>query len=208
MDYEGISIDRINHDCFKIKKDLVLYIDPYKVSADAETADLVLITHNHYDHCSPGDVSRVSDNNTIIVTVADCQSKLSNLNVKNITLVEPGNKLEVKGLKVEVVPAYNTDKPFHPQDNKWVGFIIGIDGKRIYHTGDSDFIPEMKKLKDIDVALMPVSGKYVMTALEAVAACQHIKPKLAIPMHYGSIVGSEQDAKSFKERADCKVEII
>ncbi len=208
MDFEGITIERINHDCFMIKGSKVIYVDPFQVPSDAPKADLVLITHEHYDHCSPSDVKKIADQNLIILTVADCQSKLSGLEVKNITLVEPGNKLELLGLRIEVVPAYNTNKPFHQKENRWVGFVIEMDGKRIYHAGDTDTIPEMSQLKNIDVALLPVSGVYVMNAQEAAEACRKINPRLAIPMHYGAIVGAQSDADSFKQRAPCRVEII
>jgi len=208
MDYEGISVERIYHDCFKIKGSRIVYIDPYQVGDVDEKADLVLITHEHYDHCSPRDVERVSDENTIIITVADCQSKLSGLGVRNITLVEPGDKVELLGLAIEAVPAYNTNKSFHTKEYNWIGFILTMDGKRIYHAGDTDKIPEMESFENIDVALLPVSGTYVMTAMEAAEACKVIKPKLAIPMHYGAIVGTQGDAETFKQRAPCRVEII
>ena len=214
MDYEGIAIERLHHDCFKIKGSKTVYFDPYQINKDEHKADVILITHEHFDHCSPEDIEKVSNANTIIITVADCQSKLSCLNIRNVTLVEPGDKVELLGLVVEAVPAYNTDKwrspgiPFHPKENAMIGFVLSIDGKRIYHAGDTDLIAEMNNLKNIDVALLPVSGTYVMTALEAVEACKLIHPKLAIPMHYGSIVGTESDARTFKERAPCRVEII
>ncbi|MBU1201150.1 MAG: MBL fold metallo-hydrolase [Nanoarchaeota archaeon] len=214
MNYEGIVITKLAHDGFKIKADKVVYIDPFKLESESEKADLVLITHEHYDHCSIDDVKKVSNQNTIIITVADCQSKLSGLDVKNITLVEPGNKVRLLGLEIEVVPAYNVDKfrspgiPFHSKENNWVGFIITVNDKRIYHAGDTDKIPEMSDLKDIDVALLPVSGTYVMTATEAAQACKLINPKLAIPMHYGSIVGTTTDAETFKRLAPCRVEIL
>jgi len=214
MNYEGIVITKLAHDGFKIKADKAVYIDPFKLESESEKADLVLITHEHYDHCSIDDVKKVSNQNTIIITVADCQSKLSFLDVKNITLVEPGNKVRLLGLEIEVVPAYNVDKfrspgiPFHSKENNWVGFIITVNDKRIYHAGDTDKIPEMSDLKDIDVALLPVSGTYVMTATEAAQACKLINPKLAIPMHYGSIVGTTTDAETFKRLAPCRVEIL
>ncbi|MBU0637058.1 MBL fold metallo-hydrolase [Patescibacteria group bacterium] len=208
MNYEGIIIERNCHSSFKIKGSKIVYIDPYQVSEVTDKADLVLITHEHFDHCSPRDIEKLSDENTIVVTVPDCQSKLSGLKVKNVTLVAPGDKLELLGLMLEVVPAYNTNKTFHPKENLWVGFVLTIDGKRIYHAGDTDLIPEMKELQNIDVALLPVSGTYVMTSMEAAEACKLINPRLAIPMHYGSIIGTNGDAETFKQRAHCNVEII
>lgn len=216
MDYEGLIIERLNHDCFKIKAEKVIYFDPYNLLNNLEFADVIFITHSHADHCSPIDIAKIIKSETIIVTVPDCQSKLSNLEVAEVILVEPGKILDLSGLKVEIIPAYNTNKfrspgiPFHPKENQWVGYIVTIAGKRIYHAGDTDVISEMSNLKDIDIALLPVSGTYVMTAIEAVEACKKINPKLAIPMHYGSIVGTASDAEKFKNSLSsfCKVEII
>jgi len=218
MDYNGVEIKKIAHDCFMIKgseSKKVIYVDPYKVNGgDYEPGDIILITHMHSDHCSPPDIRMLSDLNTVIITVADCQSKLSGLEVKGVSLVEPGEKLTIQGLKIEAHAAYNINKfrspgiPYHPKENQWVGFVIEIDGVRIYHTGDTDVIPEMQQIQNIDVALLPVSGTYVMTAEEAAKAANIIKPKLAIPMHYGVIVGDMSDAEKFKELCDCPVQII
>jgi L-ascorbate metabolism protein UlaG (beta-lactamase superfamily) len=214
MDFEGVSIERVYHDCIKIKSDKVIYIDPFEVPIDSEKADLILLTHEHFDHCSPADISKVSTNQTIVLTVPDSQSKISNIDLKEVVLIEPGKKVKVLGMLIEAVPAYNIDKwrspgiPYHPKDNEMVGYVINIGGKRIYHAGDTDKIPEMAELENIDVALLPVSGKYVMTAVEAAEACALIKPRLAIPMHYGAIVGTSADAEIFKQRASCDVRII
>ncbi len=214
MDYEGLSIDRLGHDSIKVRGSKVLYFDPYQLEGDQEPADIIFISHEHFDHCSNADVKRLISPSTVVVTVADCQSKLSGLEFGELKLVEPGSRIDFEGVSIEAVPAYNVDKfrapgvPFHPKDNLWVGFVVTIDGKRIYHAGDTDKIPEMAALKDIDVALLPVSGTYVMTAVEAAEACSVISPKLAIPMHYGSVVGSDADAETFRRLAKCRVEII
>jgi len=214
MDYEGIIIERLKHSAFKIKGSKTIYIDPFQIENQEDKADILLITHEHFDHCSPDDVAKVIDENTLIFTVADCQSKVSGLKVKGVTLVEPGNKIEVLGMTIEVVWAYNINKYrspgvlYHQKEQNWVGFIINIDGKRVYHFGDTDVISEMDEIKNIDVALLPVSGTYVMTPIEAAQATEKIKPKLAIPMHYGAIVGTQADADTFKQRATCRVEII
>lgn len=214
MDYEGLIIERLGHDSIKLKGSKVIYFDPYQLEGDLESADIIFISHSHFDHCSPLDVRKIMTEDTIIVSVPDCQSKLSSLEFKELKLVEPGYKFELEGIIVEAVPAYNVNKfrtpgvPFHPKENLWVGFIVDIDGKRVYHAGDTDVIPEMASFENIDVALLPVSGTYVMTAIEAAEAAKMIKPKLAIPMHYGAIIGTESDAETFKQRANCRVEII
>jgi L-ascorbate metabolism protein UlaG (beta-lactamase superfamily) len=124
-----------------------------------------------------------------------------------VQIVRPGNKIIVGGIEIEVVPSYNTNKKFHPKPNGWVGFIFKVKGQRIYLAGDTDYIPEMKNFK-ADIALLPVSGTYVMTAEEAVKAALDIKPKIAIPMHFGSIVGSQNDADRFSAGLKGKIEVV
>ena len=124
----------------------------------------------------------------------------------DVRTIKPGESILIDKVKIEAVPSYNIDKQFHLQKNGWLGFVLEINGVRIYHAGDTDFIPEMKNLK-VDIALLPVSGTYVMTADQAAKAALAIKPKLAIPMHYGAIVGSVDDAIQFKESLVGKVEV-
>jgi len=192
----------LGHDGFRIDASTCIYIDPYQIDG-GKPADLILVTHEHFDHCSPEDVARIQHPGTVIITEKDSARKLSG----DVRVMRPGERLHLDGLIVEAVPAYNTNKDFHPKANKWLGFIIDIDGVRIYHAGDSDYIPEMKDL-DVDIALLPVSGTYVMNADEAVEAALAIKPKLAIPMHYGAIVGDQSDATRFKDKLAGKVDVL
>jgi len=208
MKLDDMDIDWLNHASVKIKGSKIVYFDPYNIHED-EKADLILITHAHYDHCSINDVKRIAKEDTIIVTVPDCQSKLAGLKVKNVTLVSPGNKVRIGEIVIEAIPAYNIEKQYHPKENEWVGFVLEMDGKRFYHAGDTDKIPEMKGLKNIDVAFMPVGGTFTMDAKEAAEACSMFKPKVAVPIHYGDVVGDASDARLFKELAtDCEVEIL
>ena len=192
----------LGHDGFRIDGDKVVYFDPYQISPGTK-ADLILVTHEHFDHCSPGDIAKIQKPETVIVTEKDSAKKLEG----NVKVVKPGQTFDVDEIKIEAVPAYNTDKTFHPKENGWLGFIVEIEGVRIYHAGDTDFIPEMNKF-EVDIALLPVSGTYVMTAVEAIEAALAIGPKLAIPMHYGAIVGGDQDAKDFKVALEGKVEVL
>lgn len=203
------NIHWLGHDSFRIKGDgLVIYIDPWQIE-DGPKADLILITHDHRDHCSPADVAKVQKEDSVLVTVAAAAAKLSG----QIQLVKPGDELRVKGIPISAVPAYNVNKfrspgvPFHPRESGYVGFVVTVEGQRIYHAGDTDCIPEMGSI-NADIALLPVSGTYVMTADEAVEAAAIIKPQIAIPMHIGRGIGSLADAERFKEKASVPVEIL
>lgn len=195
------DIHWLGHDTFKIVGEEILYTDPFKIKKK-DTADIILITHEHFDHCSPEDVKKIQGSDTVVVATPDCAGKLSG----NVKTMKPGDKITVKGIDIEAVPAYNTNKQFHPKANDWVGYIFTVKGQRIYLAGDTDYIPEMKTFK-VDIALLPVSGTYVMTAEEAVKAALDINPKTAIPMHYNSIVGAEGDAKRFAEGLEGKIEV-
>ena len=192
----------LGHDCFRIDGDKIVFFDPYQISPGAK-ADLILVTHEHFDHCSPGDIAKIQKPETVIVTEKDSAKKLEG----NVKVVRPGQTIDVDEIQIEAVPAYNTDKTFHPKENGWLGFIVDMEGVRIYHAGDTDFIPEMNQF-EVDIALLPVSGTYVMTAVDAIEAALAIRPKLAIPMHYGAIVGGDQDAKDFKIALEGKVEVL
>jgi len=200
----------LGHDCFRIEDDSkVIYFDPYKLSGGPK-ADLVLITHDHFDHLSEEDVAKVRKPDTQFVAPEHAKGKLQG----NVTYVKPGDTVELLGRKIEAVPAYNLNKfrapgqPFHPKEYGGVGYIITLsDGTRVYHAGDTDATPELKAVR-ADVALLPVSGTYVMTPEEAAQAAKAISPKVAVPMHFGTIVGSEESAARFKELAGVPVQIM
>jgi L-ascorbate metabolism protein UlaG (beta-lactamase superfamily) len=201
-----VKLNWLGHSGFLIKNSKVIYIDPYNIKAGMEKADIIFITHSHYDHCSVADIEKIIQEGTKIIMTADCQSKITRFNVPiKMQIVELGQEIDLGEIKVSVLPAYNTDKNFHPKDEAWVGYLIKINNILIYHAGDSDFIPEMQKLTGYKqsgkefVALIPVGGRFTMNAEEAFEAVKLIKPTLAIPMHYGSIVGTIEDAREFKE---------
>ena len=210
FEYNGVKIEHLTHSAFRIESHgKVLYIDPFQIGTFRKDADILIFTHDHYDHCSIEDTKKVAKDTAVIVAASNCRSKLIGLPHKKMFL-NPGDSITVDDVRIDAVPAYNIGKPFHPKAYKGIGVVITINNVRIYHAGDTDFIPEMKELKDIDIALLPVSGVYVMDWKEAAAAVEAIKPKVAIPMHYGVIVGNIKDAERFKEKASsvCKVVII
>ncbi len=201
--YKGVEIIWLGHDGFLIRKDKTIYIDPYQIKG-GPPADIVLITHDHFDHLSIDDLKKIVTDKTTIVGAKNCEKELKKLGKGSLHFVAAGDVLTLQNIKVKAVQAYNVSKfkepgvVFHPKDYGGVGYVLTIDDVSIYHAGDTDFIPEMKEIK-VDVALLPVSGTYVMTAHEAVEAANTINPKVVIPMHYGAIVGSEKDAEEFKK---------
>jgi L-ascorbate metabolism protein UlaG (beta-lactamase superfamily) len=189
------NIRWFGHDAFQIvDQGKVIYIDPWKMPKNANKADYIFITHSHYDHYSPEDVQRLRQPTTKIFAAHDVARKEGALAISML----PNQNQEFDLLKVTTIPAYNINKKFHPKENNWVGYIITLsDGTSVYHAGDTDFIPEMRTLQ-VDIALLPISGTYVMTADEAAEAANTFKPKVVIPMHHGSIVGKLSDADIFK----------
>jgi len=181
-------------------RNAVIYFDPYDIKERAK-ADLVLISHEHFDHCSLEDLRKVSAKKTHLVgpPVQKVQSVLRRVS-NHVHSISAGEQLEVAGVKILAVPAYNIDKPFHPKTAGGVGYVIEVDGKRIYFAGDTDLIPEMKGLQalNIDVALLPVGGVYTMNVEEAVRAFKLIGAKEGIPIHYGSVIGTGADGEQFK----------
>jgi L-ascorbate metabolism protein UlaG (beta-lactamase superfamily) len=211
--YRGLKVHWLGHDSFVVVGSKTAIIDPFKAKGDF-TADVLLISHEHSDHLSEEDIRRFSNDSTTLVAPRICEPQLGKFRMQKV-FVEPNTKTQAKGIGIETIPAYNINKfrspgrVFHPREEGRVGYILTIDGVRFYHAGDSDATPEMRAL-DVDVALVPVSGTYVMTADEAAAAVKSMKTKVAIPMHYGSIVGSLADAMRFKEIVGnvCEVRIL
>ncbi len=196
------GIEWLGHASFRIRGEKVLYLDPWQI-AGGPAADIILVTHDHGDHFSPDDIAKISTPQTQLVGPACCAAKLQG----KVHVVRPGDVLELEGVRIEAVPAYNTTKPNHTQEAGHVGYIIEADGRRIYHAGDTDLIPEMDQIR-CDVALLPIGGTYTMDAQEAAEALKHIKPRVAIPMHWGRIVGKEEDVHRFRELAPASVKVI
>lgn len=192
------NIEVLYHSCIRMNKEKMIYIDPYHIEKNYNDADMIFITHNHYDHYSEEDIDKVRKNNTIFIVPENLLNKLikKGINDENIITLDPGDAENIDGIKVEAIHSYNIDKPFHPKENNWLGYIIEIDGVRYYIAGDTDITEENKKIK-CDVAFVPVGGTYTMNFSEAAQLINIIKPKIAVPIHYGSVVGTKQDATDF-----------
>jgi L-ascorbate metabolism protein UlaG (beta-lactamase superfamily) len=223
MIYRSVNIEWLGHAGFKIKSSkAVVYIDPFKIYSNLsdeeglgfddspvstggiEKADFIFITHSHFDHCSIEDINKIAKDNTVIVCSADCQSKFRHINKKVIIKpLEGGNQLEFEefGVRVWAVHSYNINKNFHTREEDWNGYVIQLDEVKVYHAGDTDLIPEMKNLNNmnIDFALLPIGGTYTMNAGEAAKAASVIKAKYSIPMHFGTVdrTGDKSEADVF-----------
>jgi L-ascorbate metabolism protein UlaG (beta-lactamase superfamily) len=195
----------LGHDGFAVTAGgQTIVFDPYQVH-ESISADVVLVTHPHYDHCSPEDIAKVSHAKTVIVTEAECAAKLKG----DVRIMAPGDRLAIGPISIEAVAAYNMNKKFHPRAKHWLGFVVTLDGTRIYHAGDTDLIPEMDAIR-CDVALLPVAAPFVFPAQAAVEAARRLKPRVAVPMHYGTLVGSRADAERFRKGLEgiCDVRIL
>ena len=205
------GIEVLCHSSIRIEKGKTIYFDPFKINKNYNDADIIFITHDHYDHYSEEDIDKVIKEDTIIIVPEGLKAKLLEKGIKkeNIITVKPGDKKEIKGIKFETIPAYNTNKAFHPKENGWVGYIIEIDGISYYIAGDTDITKENKKVK-CDIAFVPVGGTYTMDYKEAASLINEIKPKIAIPIHYGSIVGTKEDGIKFSKLVnhEIKTEIL
>lgn len=190
----------LGHATVKIASSKVIYIDPWKLTL-AVPADIILITHSHYDHFSPEDIKKITKKDTVVIAPNDCASRLK------VKVIKPGDTISIDNITVKAVPAYNIGKQFHPKNNNWVGYVVTMDGTTYYHSGDTDAIPEMEKLKP-DIAFLAIGGTYTMDAEAAAEIANKIKPKVAIPIHYGEVIGSSKDAQRFKELCKCNVEIL
>ncbi|HYH58799.1 MAG TPA: MBL fold metallo-hydrolase [Thermoleophilaceae bacterium] len=199
------AVEWLGHSGFRVRAGrTTIYIDPYRVGPDAPPADLVLVTHGHYDHFSPRDIQAVSHKRTALIAPAAVAERVGG----RVISIAPGEIVEPEfahGVSIRAVAAYNTSKrdadgkPFHPREAGWVGYDVNHRGERLYHAGDTDVIPEMDQVSGVDVALLPVSGVYVMTAEEAAEAARRIQPRLAVPMHWGQHIGTAADARRFAD---------
>jgi L-ascorbate metabolism protein UlaG (beta-lactamase superfamily) len=201
MQVKTDHISWLGHAGFRVSGSRLVYFDPWEVGIGgpaAPPADLILISHDPFDHCDPPTVKALCGPQTGIITEPASAAKLKAEGFKQVTVMAPGDEMEVLGVRIKAVPAYNTNKDFHPRAKNYLGFVLTMDGQSIYHAGDTDRIEEMKAIK-AQVAMLPVSGTYVMTAQEAALAALDLAPAVAMPMHYNKIVGDESMAAAFAE---------
>ncbi len=186
----------------------VIYVDPFNMREEPHDADFILLTHNHYDHFSPEDILKVCKESSVMIVPKNMENEAGELtdSVDMIYTVEPDMKKIVNGLELETIPAYNNSKSFHPKNAGWVGYILTIDGNRVYIAGDTDMTEDNRKVK-CDVAMIPIGGTYTMDAVQAAQLINEIKPRIAIPTHYGDVVGSPKDADTFKGRVNNDIEV-
>lgn len=205
-----MEIKVLCHSSIKIISNKIIYADPFKIKEKSNDADLIIITHSHYDHFSEEDISKIQKAETLICITPDLLEKTINLGLKkeNIIIVEPNKEYHVENIKIKTIPAYNTNKKFHPKENNWVGYILEIENKKIYIAGDTDITEENKKI-NCDIALVPIGGTYTMNAKEAAELINIIQPLEVVPTHYAKIVGKKEDAIEFKNlvKSNIKVEI-
>ena len=196
------------HSSIKITDNKIIYFDPYKIKDNYKDADIIFITHDHYDHFDVDSINKIIKNNTILV-IPDKMNveNLLEINSKNMVKVLPNNTYDIRGYKIETIPSYNINKNFHPKENNWVGYIITINNERIYVAGDTDITSENKKVK-WDIALVPIGGKFTMNYNEAAELINLIKPKTVIPTHYAEIIGSKIDGENFKKLISNDIECI
>lgn len=194
------NFELLCHNCIRFLGENIIYTDPFKLEKNYYDADIILITHSHYDHFSEEDIIKVKKEDTKIIITDDLYERTMELGFskENIFVVVPNQEFKINNIKIKTVSAYNVNKQFHPKTNNWVGYILEINDIKYYIAGDTDINEENKRIS-CDVAFVPVGGTYTMNGKEAATLVNEIKPKIAIPVHYGSIVGTKEDAIEFKE---------
>ena len=202
------NIRVLTHSSIKISGEATIYVDPFHIVEAEGDADIILITHDHFDHFSPEDIAKVIKSNTILVVPKKMKKQASSIPCGEIITVEPGEQKQLGKVMIETIPAYNPLKPFHPKGKGWVGYLIEAGGVKIYVAGDTDITEENKKVV-CDVAMVPIGGTYTMDAKKAAELVNIIQPKVAIPTHYGSVAGSKSEEEVFQANvsSDIPVEV-
>ncbi|MCH5251479.1 MAG: MBL fold metallo-hydrolase [Lachnospiraceae bacterium] len=195
------NIEVLTHSSIRLKGEKVIYIDPFRISEKTSDADIILITHDHFDHFSPEDIDKIKKNDTIIVVPEQMKEQANNVSCGQCITVLPGIQKQIDGIAIETVAAYNNTKSFHSKESGWVGYIVELAGTKIYIAGDTDMNEDNRKVV-CDVAMVPIGGTYTMDAKEAAEFVNILKPKVTIPIHYGSVTGTKKDEEIFKAEVD------
>lgn len=204
-----MKIEVLCHSSIRIEgEDKIIYLDPFRITNETKDADIIFITHSHYDHFSEEDINKIKNDNTKILVTNDLVDRTLELGFKeeNITVVIPNNSYNVLDIEINTIPAYNINKKFHPKENSWVGYILKLEGKSIYVAGDTDITEENKNVK-CDIALIPVGGTYTTDYKEAAELVNIINPEIVIPMHYAELVGNKEDAIKFCELVNSNIQV-
>ena len=198
---ENITIN--TQSSIRIQADQVIYFDPYCLEEERHDADVIFITHDHYDHFDPSSIRKILRDDTMLVIPGSCFGAWSDSGIitTQVLQMDPGQKMDIGGLVIETVPAYNRLKPFHPKSKGWLGYVVTIDGRRIYVAGDTDLTEENAAV-ECDIAFVPVGGKYTMNAAKAAELVNILQPDIAVPTHYGTHAGKQTDGATFRQAVD------
>ena len=202
MNTDNITVN--TQSSIRIELDKIIYFDPYKIIDDKNDANIIFITHDHYDHMDLDSINKVKNDNTIVVAPKSMEDVINKIDFKDYVFLNPYDEINIEGIDIKTIPAYNIEKPFHPRENNWLGYIITYNNITYYIAGDTDKTPENENVK-CDIALVPIGGYYTMDPIEASELIKIINPKVVIPTHYGSIVGNKDDGKKLKELLDIEV---
>lgn len=192
----------------KITLDKTIYSDPFKIDIDYHDADIIFITHSHYDHFDIESINKIKNDETIVVAPSSMKEEVNNIKFKDYIFLNPGEEIELSNINIKTIPAYNLEKSFHPRENNWLGYIITNNDISYYIAGDTDKTKESENVK-CDIAFIPIGGYYTMDVTDAAALARTINPKVVIPIHYGSIIGNREDGLRLKEKLnDTNVEVV
>lgn len=202
---EKISINE--HSSIRIGGTTVLYFDPFRIPAATNDADIVLVTHAHYDHFSPEDIEKIRHPKTLFVMPESLREEAFEygFTMENTIFMKAGENTAVSGVSIEAVASYNVDKPMHPKENGWLGYLVNVEGICVYVAGDCDAMPERILC---DIAMVPIGGTYTMNPQQAAEWINGMKPEIVIPTHYGTLVGTPQDVEDFEPLVDASVRIV
>jgi L-ascorbate metabolism protein UlaG (beta-lactamase superfamily) len=206
MNTDNIMIN--TQSSIKLALDKVIYFDPFKIEENINDADIIFITHDHYDHLDVESINKVKKQNTIIVAPKTMEEEIKKIEFKDYILLNPNEEITIGNINIQTIPAYNIDKPFHPKSNGWLGYIINVNNILYYIAGDTDKTKEAENVR-CDIALIPIGGHFTMDVNEATELIKIINPKVVIPTHYGSIVGDINDGKRLKDNlSDTTIKVI